>query len=142
MDDLVVGEWLTVPAAELTWRFGTSGGPGGQHANKTATRAELRFDVARSRALSDDQRDLVRQRLEARLVDGVLVIRSDGSRSQWRNRQIARRRMVEVLSEALRPAAPSRRPTRPARSAIARRLRAKRARSEVKRLRRRPHRDD
>ncbi len=138
MDDLEVTADVTIPAAELTWRFDPSGGPGGQHANKSATRVELRLDVASSSAFDDDMHRRVLDNLESALSDGVLVVQVGESRSQWRNRQLARRRMVDMLRAAMRPPQPKRRPTRPSRAARERRLSQKRTRAETKRLRRRP----
>ena len=136
MDDLNINARLILPAAELNWRFDPSGGPGGQHANKSATRVELSFDIGASAALDDD----VRGRLLANLSheDGVIKVQVGDSRSQWRNRQMARRRLAEEITEALRPPPPRRRATRPTRASKERRLAGKRARSETKRMRQRP----
>ena len=136
-DDLRVGDLFTIPAAELEWRFSASGGPGGQHANRSATRAELIFDVAGSDAVPGGLRDRLLERLESRLADGVITITADESRSQWRNRQAVRRRLAELLEEAARPPRP-RRPTRVPRAAKERRLGEKRRRSETKEMRKPP----
>ncbi|MEA2000443.1 MAG: alternative ribosome rescue aminoacyl-tRNA hydrolase ArfB [Actinomycetota bacterium] len=138
MDDLRVSEGVVIPSGELKWRFDPSGGPGGQHANKASTRVELTFSLADSNAFADSLRKRVLERLGADAPDGVITIQVNESRSQWRNRQIARRHLVEVLVSAMRPPPPKRRPTRPTRSSRERRLSAKRARSETKKLRRRP----
>jgi len=138
MDEpLAVAPGLIIPAEELQWRFDPSGGPGGQHANKAATRVELSFDVAASPAVPEDLRAVLLERLGARLTAGVLSLVVSESRSQWRNRQIARRRLATVLAEALHPRR-SRRPTRPSRAARLRRLAEKRHRSEAKHRRRPP----
>ena len=139
---LVVTDRLAIPAVELSWRFGPSGGPGGQHANKAASRAELSFDVASSPTLPPETRDRILERLGGRAPRGILTVSVDESRSQWRNRVLARRRLAEILADALRPDPLVRRPTRPSRAVRLRRLRVKRARSETKRLRRRPTADD
>jgi ribosome-associated protein len=143
MDEpLRVAPGLVIPAEELRWRFDTSGGPGGQHANKSSTRVELAFDVAASPAVPEPLRAVLLERLGGRLAAGVLHLVVSESRSQWRNRQIARRRLVAVLEEALRPRR-SRRPTRPTGAARLRRLAEKRRRGESKRNRRPPdHGDD
>jgi ribosome-associated protein len=135
-EDLVVRPGLVIPAAELEERFSTSGGPGGQHANKTATRVELRFDIAGSGALSEHQRD----RLTERFGDEVRVV-VDEERSQLRNRALARERLAGRMRNALAPVR-SRRPTRPTMGSKRRRLDAKRQRGETKRDRRRPTGDD
>jgi ribosome-associated protein len=138
MDDLVVTAKVTIPAGELVWRFDPSGGPGGQHANRSATRVEVSLNVAASVAFDEPTRQRVLGHLGDDVNDGVVTVRVGKSRSQWRNRQMARQRLAEMLREALRPPPAKRRVTRPGRAARDRRLAAKRARSETKRLRRRP----
>jgi ribosome-associated protein len=136
MEDLEVSPSLTIPASELIWRFDTSGGPGGQHANRSSTRVEVSFDVSASIALDE----ATRERLLAQPLaeNGIVRVQIGESRSQWRNRQLARRRLAGLLEEALRPPPPERKRTRPGRAARERRLREKHARSEQKRLRRPP----
>ncbi len=144
MTDLVlrpargIPDGLVVPDAELVERFSRSSGPGGQGVNTTDSRVELRWDVARSSALSDLQRSRVLDRLAARIDDGVLVIAASEHRSQWQNRTAARARLVAMLRDALEPPSPARRATRPSRAAQQRRLDTKRRRGEVKANRRRP----
>lgn len=134
---LRVTRHLAVPLDELRWRFTTSGGPGGQHANRASTRAEVLFDVAASPSLGPRQR----ARLLERLGPTVRVAASD-ERSQARNRDLALRRLADRLAAALRVDAP-RVATRPSTGAVARRLDDKRRRSQRKALRRRPDdRDD
>jgi ribosome-associated protein len=137
-DDLVVNQSIVIPADELHWSFSTSGGPGGQHANRSNTRAELRFDVGASPAIPSELKSRVTGALGKRLVDGVVVVTVDESRSQWRNRQMARKLLAEVLAAAASPPAPPRRRTKPSRAAKRRRLESKRRRSDIKRLRKRP----
>jgi ribosome-associated protein len=128
---------FNIPASELRWRFGPSGGPGGQHANKSSTRAELRFNIEKSRAFDDP----IRERLVEQL--GIEVrITEDASRSQATNRKRAVRRLNAILEDAARPDPPSRRPTKPSRSARKRRLDDKRARGEKKQTRKPPTLDD
>jgi ribosome-associated protein len=136
-DPLRVGGRVVIPAGELEWRFDPSGGPGGQHANRASTRAELRFDLARSPSVPDDLRHRMLERLGSRAPDGVVSVTVDESRSQWRNRSLAKRRLANLLRDATRT--PRRRiPTTPSRRAKRRRLEQKRRRSEKKRLRRPP----
>jgi ribosome-associated protein len=129
---LQVAPGCAIPLDELAERFGPSGGPGGQHANRSNTRVELRFDVAASAALTDWQRS----RLVDKLGPEVRVV-ADDERSQARNRALAQQRLAAVLAEALHVPRP-RRATRPSRAARQRRLDAKRVQSERKRSRRRP----
>ncbi len=135
-DDLEVGRYR-IPAVELEWSFGTSGGPGGQHANRSNTRAELRYDLARSEVFPEATREWMIRRLGNRVSDGTVIVTADESRSQWRNRSIARKRLAEHLEDAMRRPTP-RKKTRPTRASQRRRLEEKRARSDKKRMRRRP----
>ena len=134
-DELRVTRYCRIPLDELEWRFSTSGGPGGQHANTANTRAEVRFDVARSPSLGPRQR----ARLLERLGPVVRVVASD-ERSQARNRELALERLRSRMADALRVERP-RRKTVPSAAARRRRVESKRRRSEVKRLRARPEPD-
>ena len=129
---------VVVPADELSWRFSRSGGPGGQSVNTADSRVELSFDVLGSPSLPDHLRSRAASRLGRRLVDGVLTVAASEYRSQHRNREAARARMAELLSEATAPPPPRRRPTKPTRGSRERRLAGKKRRSETKALRRRP----
>jgi ribosome-associated protein len=123
---------LTVPAGELIERFSRSSGPGGQGVNTTDSRVELRYDVAQSSALTDEQRSRALDYLAPRLVDGVLSIVASEQRSQLQNRLAARGRLANYLREALAPPPPPRRATRPSRGAKERRLDVKKQRSQIK----------
>lgn len=135
-DDLVVTRSVRIPRRELQVSFSASGGPGGQHANKTATRVELRFDIENSVAFGAGQRQRVIERLgpEIRIV-------ADDQRSQLRNRSLAEERLIERLQAALHIERP-RRPTRPSKASQARRAASKQRRGDVKRQRQRPGSDD
>ncbi len=135
---LRVSAALTIPESELTWRFSRSSGPGGQGVNTADSRAELVWDLGRSRVLSPVQRDRLRARLAGRLVDDALTITASEHRAQLRNRDAARARLAALVADALRAPSPARRATRPTRGATQRRLTAKKQRTDVKRLRRPP----
>jgi ribosome-associated protein len=133
VDDVIrVAEGTEIPLDEIELRASRSSGPGGQHANVTASRIEAVFDVDASLALSDEQRELLRDRLGAR----VTAVAQD-ARSQARNRELALERLREKLVAGLRRPKP-RRPTRPSRSARERRLEEKRRTSQRKARRRPP----
>ncbi|OOC56982.1 MULTISPECIES: alternative ribosome rescue aminoacyl-tRNA hydrolase ArfB [Nocardiopsis] len=136
-EGLTVGS-VTVPADALTWRFSRSSGPGGQHVNTSDTRVSLSLDVASCAGLGHTRRQRALERLQGRLVGGVLTVTVQTHRSQARNRVEARERMAALLAEAMAPPARERRATRPSRRARQRRMDAKRQRSEVKRSRSRP----
>ncbi|HET7355258.1 MAG TPA: alternative ribosome rescue aminoacyl-tRNA hydrolase ArfB [Nocardioidaceae bacterium] len=129
---------LEIPEAELSWRFSRSSGPGGQSVNTADSRVELSYDLAGSTALPDHLRQRALSRLAGRLVDGVLTITASEYRSQHRNREAARARLVEVLTEAMAPPPRPRKASRPTRGSRERRLAGKKRRSETKALRRRP----
>jgi ribosome-associated protein len=129
---LRVTDRLTIPLSEVTIRASRSSGPGGQHANVTASRVEASFDVHTSSTLTEVQRD----RILARIGPRVVAIAQD-ERSQSRNRELALARLTERLASAL--AVPKyRRATRPTAASRERRLQAKRQRTERKRERRPP----
>jgi len=131
-DPLRIDAQLSIPLSEIELRASRSSGPGGQHANVTASRIEAVFDVETSATLSDSQR----ARLLEKLGPQVTAVAQD-ARSQARNRELALERLREKLAAALR-VPKKRRPTRPGRGARERRLERKRQRSERKRQRRRP----
>jgi ribosome-associated protein len=138
MADVQLRRGVSVPEAELELRTSRSGGPGGQGVNTTDSKVELRWDVRSSAALDEAQRSRVLARLRSRLTDaGVLILTGSEHRSQHRNREAVLARFRAIVGEALEPSTP-RRATRPTRAARQRRLDAKRRRSEVKQLRRRP----
>ena len=129
---LPIRQGITIPRSELTYRATRSGGPGGQHVNKTSTRIELTWAPGESRALTPDQRHRLIERLGHRLDGrGVLRLVSDRTRSQLQNKEDATERFVEVLRAALTPRK-VRRPTKVPRAAKARRLDAKRRHGEKK----------
>jgi ribosome-associated protein len=121
---------VSIPRSEIDFRYSRSSGPGGQHAQKSDTRVEAVFDVQGSAALTETQK--------RRVVDKagpVLRAVAQDERSQWRNRELATARLVEQLREALRVPR-RRRPTKPTKASIERRLEQKRRRSDLKRRRR------
>ncbi len=127
---MVLGRHAQIPLREVTLRASRSSGPGGQHANVTASRVEASFDVLASPSLSEDQK----RRICGRLGPTVVAVAQD-NRSQFRNRELALERLQVRLTSAL--AVPrARRPTQPSRAAKQRRAAEKRRRSEAKRGRR------
>jgi len=132
-----VTDAVRIPRFELHESFSASGGPGGQHANKAATRVELTFHVPTSSAFRHEHQ---RQRVLDRLGETIRVV-ADDERSQVRNRAIAEERLATKLRDALRVRTP-RRATKPSRGSQRRRLEDKAQRAELKRQRRRPRPDD
>ncbi|MCX5311605.1 alternative ribosome rescue aminoacyl-tRNA hydrolase ArfB [Streptomyces sp. NBC_01724] len=124
---------VSLPEAELMWRFSRSSGPGGQHVNTSDSQVELRFDLAATDALPEVWKDRALQRLESRLVGGVVTVRASEHRSQWRNRETALVRLASLLAEATAPPPKPRRKTRIPRGINERRLREKKQRGDTKR---------
>jgi ribosome-associated protein len=133
---VVVTPRLTIPAAEIAVAFTRSGGPGGQNVNKVASKVELRWHPAYSAALDERDRAWLLTRLGGRLAaDGALIVTSTHTRDQHKNRDDAMSKLALIVRAALeRPKL--RRATRPTRASKARRVAAKRHRSEIKRGRR------
>jgi ribosome-associated protein len=131
-----IGRGVTIPLAEIELRASRSSGPGGQHANVTASRVEAVFDVASSRSLSDDER----RRIAARYGPVVRAVAQD-TRSQARNRELALERLRSRLEAAL-IVPRKRRATKPSAGVRRRRVESKRRRGELKRMRGRPAADD
>lgn len=135
-DELRIGAGASIPLSEIELRTSRSSGPGGQHANVTASRVEAVFEIEPSGALTEAQKELLRERFGSR----VTAVAQD-ARGQTRNRALALSRLADRIEAALRPRRP-RRPTAPSRSARKRRLTEKRARGERKRGRGRPGADE
>ncbi|MCW2886885.1 MAG: peptide chain release factor 1 [Streptosporangiaceae bacterium] len=129
---------ITIPVTELQWRFTRASGPGGQNVNKVSTAVELSFDLAASTAIPEPLKLRALERLSSRLIDGVVTIRAEEHRSQWRNRQAALARLADLMRAATGPLPKSRRPTKPSRGMNERRLDSKRRRSTTKQMRSRP----
>jgi ribosome-associated protein len=133
---------LVIPEAELELRRTRSGGPGGQNVNKSNTRVEIHFDLARSAVLDAEQKRRIQRRLATRISQaGVLRVVAQASRSQAQNEAAARGRLAELLRAALY-VAPARRRTRPSAGAAAKRREGKQRRSRLKSSRRPPRSDD
>ncbi|HEX9943221.1 MAG TPA: alternative ribosome rescue aminoacyl-tRNA hydrolase ArfB [Thermoanaerobaculia bacterium] len=133
-----ITEDLSIPDEEVAFTTSRSGGPGGQNVNKLETRVTLRFDLAGSPSLSEEQKARLRERLATRITrDGVLQVTSQRHRTQAANREAAVERFAELLRENLREE-PPRKKTRPSRAARARRLEEKRRQGQRKRERSAP----
>jgi ribosome-associated protein len=124
---------VSLPEAELMWRFSRSSGPGGQHVNTTDSQVELRLDLANTKALPPVWKERALERLAGRLVDGgVIAVRASEHRSQWRNREAAAVRMAALLAEATAPPPRARRKSKVPRGINERRLREKKRRADTK----------
>lgn len=133
---LVINEEWSIPLDEIAFRFATSSGPGGQHVNKSETKAILFFNIAQSPSIPDSFRERLLQKLATRLdSQGVLQIQAQDSRSQYQNRTLALARLQDVLREGLK-VPKKRRPTRPSTAVREKRLAQKKQRGQIKQDRR------
>ena len=132
MAPLTISRDLTIDDSELVFHASPGGGPGGQNVNRVATKVTITFDIAGSPSLSSQQRELLLQRLAARVTkDGVLQVTSSEHRTQRANRRTAEERTVQLLQRGLTKRR-RRRKTKPSRAARRRRLEGKRRRSKIK----------
>jgi ribosome-associated protein len=136
MEPLRVSKSVVVPEKELRWRFSRSSGPGGQSVNTADSRVELSLDLTTTSALGPTLRARALERLDGKLVKGVLTVTASEQRSQLQNREAAMSRMADILAEAIAPPPKKRRPTRVSRGADEKRLAEKHRRAKIKRLRR------
>jgi len=140
--DIRVNRNVTIPDDELSFTFVPSGGPGGQHANRSSTKVILEWNLAASRAVGPRQKQRIHAALRSRVNSaGVIRLSSDRHRSQLKNREDVAGRLGELIARALIPVK-HRTATAPTASSRDRRIREKKRRGEIKRARRRPDRDD
>jgi ribosome-associated protein len=141
LEDIRVNDRLTIPAAEVAWRFSRSSGPGGQGVNTTDSRVELSWDLTGSPSLPTALKERAVDRLGHRLVNGVLTVTASEHRSQLRNREAAAARLAGLVASAIAAPPRVRRATRPSRGSVERRIAEKKRRGETKRNRRSDPRD-
>jgi ribosome-associated protein len=136
VDTVILNDKISIPVSELDIRFSRSGGPGGQHVNKTSTQVELTFDLLNSPSIPQDDRAWLIEKLKHRLDSaGRLRLTSQDTRSQRQNKSIVLERFQELMKHALRRPK-KRKPTKPSRAAVERRIESKKKRSETKSQRR------
>lgn len=131
-----MNDHLVIPSVELGWRFSRSSGPGGQGVNTTDSRVELSWDLGASTVLPPVLKERALGRLASRLTGGVLTVTASETRSQLQNREAAAARLVAFVVRAIAPPPRQRRPTRPSKGSVERRIAEKKHRSQIKRGRR------
>lgn len=136
MSPIYLTEGIVIPDADLYWRFSRSSGPGGQGVNTTDSRVELSFNLAGTTALPPHLRQRAIENLRKRMAGGAVTVAVSEHRSQLRNRRTALERMEALLQKAIAPPPPKRKPTKPTRGSVRRRLKEKKRRSDIKKLRR------
>ncbi|MFC4067811.1 alternative ribosome rescue aminoacyl-tRNA hydrolase ArfB [Actinoplanes subglobosus] len=136
LEDVRVNDRLTIPAAELSWRFSRASGPGGQGVNTTDSRVELSWDVLGSDLLPPMLKERAAERLGSRLVSGVITVIASEHRSQLRNREAAAARLSGLIAGAVAAPPRARRATKPTRGSVERRIADKKRRAQTKRNRR------
>ena len=141
--DLFVNDKLTIPGRELSWTFSRSSGSGGQNVNKVETAVELSWSLDGSTVIGPFRKRRLSVLYQSRIVDGSLRVSVSEQRSQFQNRQIALKRLASLIREALQPAPPTRKATKPTRSSQRKRVETKKQRGAVKQRRQsRPGIDD
>jgi len=137
-DELIINAALTIPGTELSYRASKSSGPGGQHANKTSSKVTIDWNVELSEILTNLQRVRIQRNLAHRIsTDGIISVSVDESRSQHQNKDIARKRLADMIRKALQ-VQKFRVATRPSKAAKARRLEQKKMRGDKKKMRSKP----
>lgn len=137
-EELPIQNGVTIPSWELWWTASRSGGPGGQHANKTSSRVTLHWSVVGTAAVTSATKARLIRKLRTRMTAaGEILVSVDTTRSQHQNREIARERLAHMVREALKVQR-RRVATKPTKGSERRRVAAKKARGDTKKLRRKP----
>ena len=133
--NLKINEKLIIPSDEIQWRFSRSSGPGGQNINKIESKVEIIFDIYKSKSLNSFQKNLLLKKLNNKIINGCISIKVQEKRTQFKNRQLAIKKLISLMKEIITSKEKVRKVTRPTKSSQRRRVESKKKRGEIKRNR-------
>ena len=133
--NLQINQKLIIPSNEIQWRFSRSSGPGGQNINKIESKVEIIFDICKSKSLNSFQKNLLLKKLNNKIINGCISIKVQEKRTQFKNRQLAIKKLISLMKEIITSKEKVRKVTRPTKSSQRRRVEAKKKRGEIKRKR-------
>ena len=133
--NLQINQKLIIPSDEIQWRFSRSSGPGGQNINKIESKVEIIFDIYKSKSLNSFQKNLLLKKLNNKIINGCISIKVQEKRTQFKNRQLAIKKLISLMKEIITSKEKVRKVTRPTKSSQRRRVESKKKRGEIKRNR-------
>ena len=133
--DLKITKRLVIPSNEIKWRFSRSSGPGGQSVNKIESRLEMIFNLDDSKVFDDYQKEILKRNLKKKLVNNILRLAVEENRNQYLNRQLALKKLSEMIKNALKKPFKLRKSTQPTKSSKKKRVEGKKKRGELKKSR-------
>ena len=134
--DLIITKKLVIPSKEVKWRFSRSSGPGGQNVNKVESRVEIIFNLEDSEVLNDYQKKILKVYLKNKLVNNSLCLAVQEHRNQLLNRQLALKKFISIIRDALNKSSKLRKSTKPTKASKRKRIEFKKKRGELKKSRR------
>ena len=133
--NLQINQKLIIPSDEIQWRFSRSSGPGGQNINKIESKVEIIFDIYKSKSLNSFQKNLLLKKLNNKIINGCISIKVQEKRTQFKNRQLAIKKLISLMKEIITSKEKVRTVTKPTKSSQRRRVESKKKRGEIKRNR-------
>ena len=133
--NLQINQKLIIPSDEIQWRFSRSSGPGGQNINKIESKVEIIFDIYKSKSLNSFQKNLLLKKLNNKIINGCISIKVQEKRTQFKNRQLAIKKLISLIKEIIISKEKVRKVTRPTKSSQRKRVESKKKRGEIKRNR-------